>query len=133
MKLALFLLSVLVKGEPFWILSVLVRGRNFNTRNVQIKVGRNSRQAKRRISRKGEKDTEEGGTKAEADTTRIRIAITTTTISGSLKSDREMARTARRKTVALQKGRKQGGPAVSAGKKNPSARKSKGFSKIRKT
>ena len=31
LKLALFLLSVLVKGEPFWILSVLVRGRNFNT------------------------------------------------------------------------------------------------------
>ena len=30
LKLALFLLSVLVKGEPFWILSVLVRGRNFN-------------------------------------------------------------------------------------------------------
>ena len=26
-----FLLSVLVKGEPFWLLSVLVRGRNFNT------------------------------------------------------------------------------------------------------
>ena len=36
MKLALFLLSVLVKGEPFWILSVLVRGRNFNKSDFLI-------------------------------------------------------------------------------------------------